>query len=80
MSLEEWRSIPSNTDASGHFIPPPTVPVVPPFPTASNGQERDERRHDRELKEMLRIKSIRKEVLDVLRRFKELLLNPEVVG
>jgi hypothetical protein len=58
----------------------PIVGAIPPEPQASDGSAADDRRYERETKAHIRAKDARKDLIEVRRKLKELLLNKAVVG
>ena len=80
LSDEDWAALPGNTDDNGVILPPPEVPQLIPPPQPSDGSAGDDRRYTQEYKERTLGLEARKEILEVRRIFKELLLNPKVVG
>jgi hypothetical protein len=80
LSDADWALLPGNTDNVGVIKVPPAVPGMPQEPAPSDASAADDRRFDRELKIMIRIKEVRKEIVEVSRRFKEALLNQDIIG
>jgi hypothetical protein len=80
LSDADWRALPNNVNANGVVVPAPIVQGVPQEPAPSDGSAADDRRHERELKASLRAKEARKELVNVRRKLKEVLLNKAVVG
>jgi hypothetical protein len=76
----DWAAMPGNVDGNGVVARQPVVPAIPADPAPPDGTAGDDRRYDREMAAVLRTRATREKIIAVRLKFKELLLNPAVVG
>jgi hypothetical protein len=74
-SAAEWRLF-----AGMALVPQPVLPDRQQVPAPSDGTAAGDRRYDVELKAGLRVMELRKEIVEVMSKFKAVLLNKAIVG
>lgn len=77
---DEWAALPGITMADGTITAAPTIPAIPVAPAPSDGTAGDDRRFMIEQKEFLRLRDVRKEIILVCTKLKDILRNSDVVG